>query len=382
MTETEDRVLMASDLPFELRMCPHLRPRREEPAVRRVRTPAGDEGWLVSGFAEVRELLNDDRLGRSHPVPEERAQYAGNPAYDQVTATDHGTADVLHGRLREALKPHFSARRMLALQPRLEELVGDQLDRMVGVGPPAELTTDFSAPLVLRVLCELLGVPADDQEWCVVLMHRVDTGDLAGLAGYLGKLVARRRAAPDGSLISRLCESGAPDEQVVQVAMLLQFAGFGATVKQIAYALLLLANNPAQRETLAANPSLVPGAVEEMLRMSGSLSLPRYARANIEIGGVTIRADDLVLLDLTRANFDDDGFPDPASFALGRTPNRHVTFSYGVWTCLGAPLARLLLRTTVETLLTRLPTLRPATGLEARSGPLSGGLPERLEVTW
>jgi cytochrome P450 monooxygenase len=377
---THDRVLMASDLPFDLRMCPHLRPPRETSPVRRVRTPAGDDAWLVSGFAEVRALLTDDRVGRSHTAPDERAQYAGNPGYDQVTASDHTMADALHGMLREALAPHFTARRMLKLQPRLQELVDDQLARLHTAGAPADLNEDFSIPLVLRVICELLGVPEEDQDRCVELMRRVETGDVMGLAGYFGELITRLRATPDETLLSKLAASGAPDEQVVQVAMLLQFAGLGATVKQIAYGFLLLASHPEQRAALLAAPDGVPGAVEEMLRLSGSLSLPRYARTDIEIGTETIHDGDLVLLDLTVANYDPDGFTDPTDFQPGRTPNRHVTFSHGVWTCLGAPLARVLLRTVVATLLTT--ELRPAAPLEHRSGPLTGGLPEKLPVTW
>jgi cytochrome P450 monooxygenase len=377
---TDDRVLMASDLPFELRRCPHLRTPREASPVQRVRTPAGDEAWLVSGFTQVRALLTDDRVGRSHPKPDERAQYAGNPGYDQVTATDHTMADALHGLLREALAPHFTARRMLAMRPRLQELVDDQVIRLHTAGAPADLNEDFSIPLVLRVICELLGVPEEDQDRCVELMRRVESGDVMGLAAYFGQLIVRLRAEPDESLLSKLTASGAPDEQVVQVAMLLQFAGLGATVKQIAYGFLLLAGNTEQRAALQANPDLVPGAVEEMLRLSGSLSLPRYARADVEIANETVRDGDLVLLDLTAANYDPDGFDSPEDFRLDRTPNRHLTFSHGVWTCLGAPLARVLLRTVVATMLTT--ELRPAGALEHRSGPLTGGLPEKLPVTW
>ena len=372
---TDDQVLMASDLPFEQRRCPHHRP-----PVQQVRTPAGDEAWLVSGFAEVRSLLTDDRVGRSHTTPDERAQYAGNPAYDQVTAADHTMADALHGMLREALAPHFTARKMMKMRPRLQELVDDQLSSLHEAGAPADLNEDFSIPLVLRVICELLGVPEEDQDRCVELMRRVESGDFMGLAGYFGELTARRRAEPDDTLLSKLTASGAPTEQVIQVAMLLQFAGLGATVKQIAYGFLLLADNPEQRKALKADPELVPAAVEEMLRLSGSLSLPRYARADMEVNDEKINDGDLILLDLTMANYDPTGFDTPEDFQLERTPNRHVTFSHGVWTCLGAPLARVLLRTVVATMITT--ELRPAGPLEHRSGPLTGGLPEKLPVIW
>src|SRR5262249_32737196 len=156
-----------------------------------------------------------------------------------------------------------------------------------------------------------------------------------------------------------LCHTDTPDEQVVQVVMLLQFAGLGATSKQIAYGVMLLAAQPEQRAAVATNPALLPSTVEELLRLSGSLSLPRYAREDIEIGGVTIGAGDLVLLDLTLANYDGTAFDDPTTLDVTRSPNRHMTFSHGVWTCLGAPLARMLLSAVFWALLTRMPQLRP-----------------------
>jgi cytochrome P450 monooxygenase len=379
MTTTEERGLMSSDLPFELRMCPHLRRERQGPAVRRVRTPAGDDAWLVTGYAEIRELLNDGRIGRSHPAPDDRAQYAGNPTYDQVMGSDHGAADAMHAGLRGVLKPHFTTRRMLELRPALAELVRERVDALLEHGAPADLREDFSGPLVRLVFAEMLGVPAADRDRCAELMRLGATGELGGLYVFLTELAAD---PPPDSMVARLCAGGLTGDQVVQIAMLLQFAGFGATVKQIEYGFLLLTQDPPRRELLAANPELLPVAVEEMLRLSGSLSLPRYAREDVTVGGVRIGAGDLVLLDLTQGNYDADAFPDPTGFAPERSPNRHLTFGHGVWTCLGAPLARQVLHLVLGALLTRVPTLRPTTPIGNTSGPLSGGLPETLEVAW
>lgn len=381
--QTVDRQgLMASDLPVERRTCPHLRRATSGPAVRRVRTPAGDEAWLVTGHAEVQDLLRDDRLGRSHTAPDERARYAGNPTYDHVPATDHELADSMHGMLRTLLKPHFTARRMLAMRPHVDRLVAARVDAVLAAGPPADLRATLSEPLIRQVFCDLYGVPAAEVGECVGHMRRVATGDFAGLAEYLPRLVAAKRAEPDDGLVSRLCATGISTQQVCQVVLVLEFAGFGATRKQIDYGLLLLAEHPEERAAVAADPALLPAAVEELLRLSGSLSLPRYARQDIEIGGVTIGAGDLVLLDLTRANYDGAVFDDPATLDLARTRNRHVTFSHGVWTCLGAPLARTILAAVFQSVLTRLPGLRPAAPVTGTSGPLSGGLPDRLEFTW
>jgi cytochrome P450 monooxygenase len=373
---------MASDLPVERRVCPHLRQATQGPAVRRVRTPAGSDAWLVSGYAEVRDLLRDERLGRSHAKPAERAQYAGDATYDQVMHTDHALADAMHSGMRDLIKPQFTTRRMLAMQPRVERYVNEQVDALIAKGEPADLRTDFAEPLIRRVLCDVFGVPDVEAGECAELMRRAASGDLAALTTYLRRLIVVKRFRPDDSVVSRLCHTDTPEEQVVQTVMLLQFAGVGATSKQIAYGVMLLAEQSEQRDELAADPALMPSAVEELLRLSGSLSLPRYARTDIEIGGATIGAGDLVLLDLTLANYEDAVFAEPTALDMTRSPNRHLTFSYGVWTCLGAPLARMLLSVVFTTLLTRMPNVRPAGPLARRSGPLTGGLPDRLVVIW
>lgn len=382
MTTMEHPGLMASDLPVERRVCPHLRQATDGPPVRQVRTPAGDDAWLVSGHIEVRDLLRDHRLGRSHTTPRQRAQYAGDPTYDQVMHADHGLADAMHGGIRGLLKPQFTTWRMLAMRPRVETFVNERIDLLLAQGPPADLRTDFSEPLIRRVLCLLFGVPDAEADECALLMRRGAQGDLAPLTNYLNRLVAIKRAYPDDTVISRLCRSDITDQQVVQTIMLLQFAGLGATSKQITYGVMLLAEQPDERVRVTADPALLPSTVEELLRLSGSLSLPRYAREDIEIGGVTIRAGDLVLLDLTLANYDATVFDGPTTLDPSRSPNRHMTFSYGVWTCLGAPLARMLLTAVFGALLARLPGLRPAGPLDRRSGPLSGGLPDRVDVVW
>src|SRR5262249_11300769 len=297
---------------------PHLRQATQGPAVRRVRTPAGDDAWLVSGHAEVRDLLRDSRLGRSHATPGRRAVYARDPDYDQGMHAHHALADAMHSGIRNLIKPQFTTRRMLAMRPRVERYVADRVDTLLAQGPPADLRTGFSEPLIRRVLCDLFGVPDAEAGQCVELMRRGASGDVAGLATYLRRLIMVKRFRPDDSVVSRLCHTDTPDQPVVQVLMLLQFAGLGATSKQIAYGVMLLAAQPEQRAAVAANPALLPSTVEELLRLSGSLSLPRYAREDIEIGAVTIGAGDLVLLDLTLANYDGTAFDDPTTLDVTR----------------------------------------------------------------
>jgi cytochrome P450 monooxygenase len=386
MTTSDDSTLMASDLPFENRIWPYLRKMWDGDPVRRIRTPTGDEAWLVSGHAEIRELLSGNRLGRSHPTPDDRATYAGVPAYDSVLSEDHHAADAMHDWVRKALRPHFTNRRMQAMRPRVEQLVEEGIDQLVVTGPPAELNTEFSTPLVLRLLCELLGVPADEQQDCLGLMSRADAGEPAEFFDYVTKLASRKCTAREDKIIPRMASTaGIKAEHIGHTALLLLDAGLHAITKQIALQVLVLAYHPDQRAALVKNPDLVPQVVEESLRISGSASLPRYAREDIELGGVTIGANELVLLDLTLANFDERTLAEANRFDPERSPNHHLTFGHGGWACLGAPLARLVLQSVLASLVTRLPALCPVDPTakpEARNRPLGGGLANHFYVTW
>jgi cytochrome P450 len=391
VTKADEVVLLASDRPFVERGCPHATD--GSPPVRRIRTPAGDPAWLVTGAEEIRSVLVDDRVGRSHPDPGTMPKYAGDPLYDMVINADHRTADVLHQRLRKLIRPHFTARRMLQLRPRIAAVVAESLDHLASAQPPTDLHAAFAEPVVLEVICELLGIPRADRERCAALISRVQergveqTGAPApdSLLGYLLDLVPRKRATPEVDVISGLCQSGVSDDEAAQLSLFLLFAGFGSTVKQIAYGFLLLANNPGQRQLLIRDPALIPFAVEEMLRVAGSLSLPRYARKDFTFHGARIAQGDLVLLDLSLANLDERDAPEPGRFNVARRANRHLSFSYGGWTCLGAPLARVILQEVFAGALTRLPSLAPAVPvhqLPPTDEPLGGGLGDELLVTW
>lgn len=383
MTTEEQTQLMASDLPAEYRVCPHLRRETEGPAVRRIRTPAGDEAWLVSRHAEVRNLLRDKRIGRSHPAPGERAQYCGDAAFDSVIIDDHQMADVMHRKWRKVIPPQFGARRMGAMQPCIDEFVQEGIDALLAQGPPANLRTDFTQPLARKVVCELIGVPAEERDEVVELLRRGSEGDNSGLFMYFQRLVAAKREKPDDSLTSSLLDGTITDSQAVSLLLVTQIGALGPIGKKVDHGLLLLSEHPEERAAIAADPSLIPAAVEELLRLSGNVSLPRYAREDIEIGDVTIREGDLVLLDMTLANYDGTAFEDPTTLDITRSPNRHMTFSHGAWTCAGAPLARRMLATLYEGLLTRMPDLRPTQQpVSGVSRPLSEGLPDEVRFTW
>ena len=364
--------------------------------VHRVRTPVGHEAWLVTDYAHVRRLLDDDRLGRSHPDPD-RAARTGESALFGGPLGNFETEVADHARMRTLLQPHFSPGHLRALAPRVEALATGLLNELAEQGPPADLHARLALPLPILVICELLGVPYSDRDqfrvWAEdagnVRDHARSERGLAALFDYGSTLVERKRAHPGDDVISRLCATdGVSDIDAATMSMFLLFAGHETTVVQIGLGAALLLTNRDQWLALLDNPALIPNAVEELLRAAatggGVGGIPRYARTDFDIDGVTIRAGDLVLLDIGSANHDPAAFADPERPDVARKEAAHLSFGYGARYCIGAPLARLELKTVFGQLIPRFPsmhlTVDPAT-LHTRSDVLAGGLVE-LPVSW
>jgi cytochrome P450 len=387
-----------AQLPFEqtdpLGVAPELRTLQSQGPVHRIRTAVGDDAWLVTGHAQVRQLLDDDRLGRSHPTPQTAAR-TGESALFGGPMGDYATEHADHARMRALLQPHFSPRHLRALRPRVQTLTTSLLDDMLRQGPPADLHTAVALPLPILVICELLGVPYEDRDqfraWSTDAANTVDRArserGLAELFGYCFGLVARKRHEPGDDVISRLCASeGVSDDEAAGLSMALLFAGHETTVVQIGLGALLLLTNPEQWQTLVADPGLVPNAVEEILRAPGNGrgGIPRYAREDLEIAGALVRAGELVLLDNGAANHDPAVFPDPDRVDVTRSAAAHLSFGYGARYCIGAPLARIELQTVFSHLISRFPALRlavPVEELTMRRDVLTGGL-TALPVRW
>ncbi|MFJ2031709.1 cytochrome P450 [Streptosporangium sp. NPDC087985] len=362
--------------------------------VTRVRTRVGDVAWLVSGYEEARQAFADHRLGRSAPLPE-RAARISDSALIGGPSGDITTEKANHERMRRMLTPAFSARRMSALGPHVQQLVDDLLDRMAELPRPADLRQALSLPLPVLVICELLGVPYGDRGHFRGLADAItDLSDperaraaMDGLTDYARGILAGKRADPADDVFSDLATMEAPDEEIARLAAGLLFAGHETTANQIDYGVLLLLTNPAQRDVLLADPSLAGVAVEEILRMAapGDHGLPRYAHEDVSIGGVTIRRGEAVLISTAAANRDERVFPEPERFDIGRPlGDPHLGFGYAARYCIGASLARVELRSVFGTLFRRFPTLAlavPAGELVEREASLTGGF-TRIPITW
>jgi hypothetical protein len=269
-----------------------------------------------------------------------------------------------HTRLRRLVSKAFTARVVAELEPRIRQIV-DELFAGFADGDHVDIVPQLAYPLPVRVICELLGVPEADHErfegWSRWLVRGldpaiavVDPNELAEIEaaqtdfrGYFADLIAQRRSAPGDDLLSRLVlieEQGdqLTEAELISTCTLLLVAGHETTANLIANGVLALLRNPDQLEVLRADPSLVTGTVEEVLRYDPPVQLTsRVVREPTTFGDVTAPADGVVFLLIGAANRDPAAFDEPDRFDITRDARQHLAFAAGAHFCLGAPLARL-----------------------------------------
>jgi cytochrome P450 len=364
----------------------------------RAELPDGRIVWLVSGYENVRQVIIDPRFSRALAVAPGRAR----PGFEMFAAGSiNGMDPPEHTRLRKLVASAFTARRVEALRPRVAGIVDELIDSMVGRPQPADLVGGFSLPLPARVICQMLGVPAEDtgqfHAWSDTVMAdwQRDSDEimtaLAELYGYFGRLIESKRAQPADDLISALIAARddadrLSEEELTVMCCTLLIGGHETTANQINLSLLLLFDHPGEVAKLRADPGLIPGAVEELLRCSrlGGLAPARVTTEDAEIGGVTIPAGEQVIPLFGTANRDSSVFADPDRFDVTRDAANHLSFGAGVHHCLGAQLARVELQEAFRGLIGRLPGLRlavPASELEFKPGMAIHSLRE-LPVLW
>ncbi|GJF30533.1 cytochrome P450 [Kitasatospora sp. NE20-6] len=353
--------------------------------------------WLVTGHAQVRSVLGDSRFSAD-------ARHPGFPflspgrreLLDRTTPTFIRLDDPEHARQRRMLTGDFIVKRIEAMRPEIQRLVDAALDTMVAQGSPADLVDAYALPVPSLVICHLLGVPYADHAFfqsrsraLLDLTGSVETVRSAQqeLIGYLTDLAGRKQREPDDSLLGRLVRR--PDTNLAETAatgLLLLVAGHETTANMTALGTLALLRHPGQADRLRAEPALVKGAVEELLRYLTvvHLGVPRVASEDVELAGTTVRAGEGVLCMLSTANRDELVFTGGDRLDVTRDARRHFAFGFGVHQCLGQPLARVELQIALETLLRRLPGLRlavPFDDLRYRTGMVVYGV-EELPVAW
>jgi cytochrome P450 len=305
-----------------------------------------------------------------------------------------------HGRLRRLLGTALAPRRIAALAGRVGRIAAELVSRLER-GRAIDFVTRVAEPLPVTVIAELFGWPREEsgrlRPWAadIVRLYEKDASaedrQRAETAARefgerLSALIDERRRRPENDLISTLsARLDAPDgfsrDELIANSMLLLNAGHEATVNAAGNGLLALLRHPDAAAAVSAAPELVHSAVEEILRWDAPLHLfHRYAREALAIGGVSLGRGELIGLLYGSGNRDPDAFPDPDRFDVARTPNRHLSFGAATHFCLGAPLARLELRTLFAALLEKLPSLTLVEPPRYRTGLVFRGL-ERLVVS-
>ncbi|WP_310725160.1 cytochrome P450 [Streptomyces sp. N2A] len=345
------------------------RVRREQPVVR-ARLWDGSSCWLVTRHQDVRAVLGDPRFSADATRPGFPFLTAGGREIVTNNPTFIRKDDPEHARLRRMLTADFMVKKVEAMRPEVQRIADELLDRMTDGRSAADLVAEFALPLPSLVICLLLGVPYEDHEFFqrrsgILLSLRSEPEDIRTaqqeLHAYLVRLARSKRERPDDAIVSRLVARGElDDDEIASMGRLLLVAGHETTANMTALSTLALLRNPGQMARLRNDPSLIKGAVEELLRYLTIVhnGLPRLATEDVTLGGVTIRAGEGVLCTLNSANRDDEVFPDGDVLDVGRDARRHVAFGFGVHQCLGQPLARVELQIALETLLRRLPDLR------------------------
>ncbi|MGW4497941.1 cytochrome P450 [Micromonospora sp. NPDC004336] len=375
----------------------YARLRRDEPLTR-IRMPFGEPAWLATRHADVRTVLGDPRFSRAASVGRDEPRNSARQQDTGILSMDPPE----HTRLRRLVAKAFTARRVEALRPRTRKAADELVDAMLAAGPPADLVEHLATPLPIRVICDLLGVPVTDQDrfhtWSEAIVSTTSLSPevaqqyIDNLFAYMGELIARRRREPTDDLLGAMVRARDADDrlaedEVVRLAAGLLAAGHETTVTQIPNFVYVLLTHPDEWDRLRAEPALVPGAVEELMRfvpLGASSAFARYALEDVELGGVLVRAGEPVVVSIPSANRDGTVFAEPDRLDLTRQANPHLGFGHGVHHCIGAQLARMELQVVLETLIDRTPGLRlavPEAELTWKSGLLVRGL-VAMPVSW
>jgi cytochrome P450 len=363
--------------------------------------PDGHQGWLVTGYDAVRQVMADTRFSSRQDIGVVHVPYEtpGMPVPTEPSPQVPGLFIAMdppdHTRLRRKLTGAFTVKRMKALEEQIARIAERQLDELAALTPPVDLVKAFALPVPSLVICELLGVPYADRAAFQVNSAKFLEKDVTledkmaaygAMTGYLAELVTRKRAEPGEDILSDLARhDDLTMEELTGCAFLLLLAGHETTANMLALGTFALLEHPEQLAELRADPDLMPNAVEELMRYLSVVDvLYRYATEDIELGGETIGKGSTVVVSMLAANHDPRRFDDPDTLDVHREARGQLAFGHGVHQCLGQQLARIEMRAGFAGLLRRFPTLRlavPAGEVRLRTDMNIYGVHE-LPVTW
>jgi len=347
----------------------------------RITLPTGGTAWLATRYKDVRMLL-------AHPDISSDARHPNFPAMgagEREAAAAHRPFIRMdppdHTAVRRMLQGTFTAKRAREMRPLIERIAGQAAADMLASTPPVDLVAVYANRVATETICHLLGIVTPDdlaffRKITAITGARASTSEQIGealgqLFGLLSRVIESKQSVPGDDLISRLVTGPlangeiTKDELLSQVGITLN-AGHETTRSMISLSVLTLLYHTDQLGQLRADPSLLPGTVEELLRyLSVADTIPlRVALADIPVGAQVIQAGEGVIASLGSANRDPAEFDSPATLDIRRTGNRHLALGHGIHQCIGGSLGRLELEIALGTLVEQVPTLQPAVALE------------------
>ncbi|HEV7648490.1 MAG TPA: cytochrome P450 [Actinophytocola sp.] len=409
MTEAVSNRLAEAEFPVA-RGCPFAAPAeygqlREQGPISKVRLGGGGgEAWWVSGHPEGRAILADRRFSsdrRNENFPLANADAATRERFRSQPPSLIGMDGAEHTAARRALISEFTVKRLAALRPRIQQIVDHFVDAMLATQRhPVDLVKALALPVPSMVICEMLGVPYADHDFfqqrtAALVRRSADSRDrqraFEDLRTYLGELIDRKVAEPGDDLYSRQIARQQADgtfdhASMVSLAFLLLVAGHETTANMISLGVVGLLDHPDQLAVLKADPAKTPLAVEELLRYFTIVetATSRVATEDVEIGGVTIKAGEGVVVSGLAADWDPGVFENPDRLDVQRGSRHHIAFGFGPHQCLGQNLARVELQVVFDTLFRRIPTLHLATPVDDVPFKTDAGIygAWELPVTW
>lgn len=344
------------------------------------------KAWMVTRLKEAVEILKNpahftvDAHSIDDSIPIEQSLAGNDESSDSSTFFTGNSMlsvdDPDHRRLRGLVSKVFTPRYIEGLRPSVQKIADELLDQVQDQGQ-MDLIEDYAYPLPINVISGILGVPKADRAqihvWSATLAQGLGfgkqdegvTANMRAFGEYTAQLVADKRVHPGDDLISKMIaaeEEGdrLNEKELISMITLLIFAGHETTSNLIGTGTMILLDHPNQLDKLKADISLVPSAVEELLRFNGPSTTvgPRFATEDIEFAGQQIKKGDMILTAVKSANRDENQFTDPEKLDIARKITRHLAFGHGIHTCLGAPLARMEGDIAFSTLLRRMPDLR------------------------
>lgn len=390
---------------------------RAQSPVLRIESPSDDHDpfWLVTGYDEVMKVSKDNATFLNAPRATVFTNKTGEQFARQITAQQGEESPNLvsslvvldapkHPKLRRLTQEWFMPKNLRTIEADIRELAKKTVDRLVAAGPEADFVPLVSAPYPLHVVMQILGVPEEDEPRMLFLtqqmfggqdedlnksglanltpeqVFQIVRGAVADFEAYFEGLAAQRRVNPTSDVATILANAVIDGEPIsprdlAGYYIIVAAAGHDTTSASTAGAMLALAQDPDQFARVKADRSLVPGIVEEAIRWTTPVQhFMRTAAADVELGGVQVKAGDWLMLNYVAANHDPAQFDNPRKFDAAREANRHAAFGAGAHQCLGLHLARLEMRILIDALLDRLDSVELAGEPKRAKSTFVGGL--------